>query len=243
VLVSAGAISNALAGTEIGVIFNKPLGTGAATLANYSLDNGATITAANYYSKSTGPLTVDANGDRVPDNSSGVVLSVSALDHSKSYHLTVSGVQDEFGNIIAANSSVAVALSSFTWESMGETVTNSANPTGATNAVFTTGTNSWNLVNGGNNFWGTEDDITMVYETVKGDFDRTVQVEWSEPSSHWARAGISARASVAIADDFGPTVPEYQMVISDPETNVIYGSVDDSPANDQYETNRRFGHW
>ena len=239
VLVSAGSISNQLGGTDLGVIFSKALGAGAATLANYSLDNGATISSANYFAKAAGTLTVDASGNRSPDYASGVVLSVSTLDPSKSYHVTVSGIQDEFGNTIAANSSVPVSVSPFTWESMGETVTNSANPTGATNTVFTTGTNSFNLVNGGNAFWGTEDDITMVYETVKGDFDRTVQVEWNEPSSHWARAGISARASVALADDFGPTVPEYQMVISDPETNVVYNSVADSPANDAYETNRR----
>ncbi|HEY3853550.1 MAG TPA: Ig-like domain-containing protein [Verrucomicrobiae bacterium] len=238
-LVSAGAISNALAGTEIGVVFNKPMGAGITTLANYSVDNGATITAANYWSKAAGTLAVDANGNREPDYDSGIVLSVSTLDPSKSYHVTVSNVKDAFGNLIAANSSIPVSISPFTWESMGETVTNSANPTGATNAAFATGTNSFNLINGGNAFWATEDDITMVYETVKGDFDRTVQVEWNEPSSHWARAGLSARASVAIADDFGPTVPQYQTVLSDPETNVVYGSVDDSPANDQYETNRR----
>jgi hypothetical protein len=243
-LVSAGSISNQLAGTEIGVIFSKALGAGAATLANYSLDNGATISAASYVAKSSGVVTAQPltpTGTRVLDRESGVILSVSPLDPTKSYHLTVTGVQDEFGNKLAAGSVIPVSVSPFTWVSMGETVTNSANPDGATNETFAVGTNSFNLVNGGNAFWGTEDDITMVYETVKGDFDRTVQVEWNEPASHWARAGISARASVALADDFGTTVPQYQMVISDPETNVIYGGVEDSPGNDQYETNRRLG--
>jgi len=237
-VVSAGAISNQLAGSEIGVIFSKSLGAGAASLANYSLDNGATITAATYVQDSSGTLTVDSNGFRVPDRESGVVLSVSALNPADTYHLTVKNIQDNFSNAMAT-AVVPVEVTPFTWVSLGETVTNSANPTGATNETFTVGTNSFNLVNGGNAFWGTEDDITMVYETVDGDFDRMVQVEWNEPSSHWARAGISARASVSPADARGTTTPEYQMIISDPETNVVYGSVADSPANDQYETNRR----
>lgn len=74
----------------------------------------------------------------------------------------------------------------------------------------------------------------MVYESVSGDFDKTAQVEWNDPSSNWARSGISARVSVAPADAIGTTVPQYQMIISDPETKF-----DGSAANDQYETNRR----
>jgi len=90
-----------------------------------------------------------------------------------------------------------VSISPFTWISLGNTVTNNENLDGATNQVIAVGTNSFDLINGGNAYWGTEDDITMVYETVNGDFDRTVQVEWSDWASHWARAGIQARASVA----------------------------------------------
>jgi hypothetical protein len=254
VIVSVGALQNTgnplqqggltqVAGTEIGVIFNEPLSGSAVTnLASYSLNNGAKITAARYVPGASGQTLIvpDApGGSRVQDFQSGVILSVTNFSLANSYNLTVTGVQDAYGITIAPNTVMPVSISPFTWISLGNTVTNNENLDGATNQVIAVGTNSFDLINGGNAYWGTEDDITMVYETVNGDFDRTVQVEWSDWASHWARAGIQARASVAPADAIGTTVPEYQIVISDPETNIIYGGVVDSPANNQYETNRR----
>jgi hypothetical protein len=254
-VVSVGALQNTgnplqpnqPAGTEIGIVFDKILGAGAANLANYSLDNGATITAARYVPGSSGQTIIVPDvpgGNRLPDNETGVILSVSALNPADTYHLTVTGIQDTFGNVIAAGTIVPVTSSPFSWISLGDTVTNLANPNGATNQVFAVATNSFNLVNGGNAFWGTEDDITMVYETVNGDFDRTVQVEWSDPASHWSRGGIQARASINPADVepiVNTTAPDNIIAISDPETNAIYAGVVDSPANNQYEGNYRPG--
>jgi hypothetical protein len=145
----------------------------------------------------------------------------------------VKSVADVHGNAITTQT-VPVIQSTFSWVSLGVTVTNTANPNGAENDAFAVGTNGFNLINGGNAFWGTEDDITMVYEKISGDFDKTTQVDWNDPSSNWARSGISVRESVATADAIGDTASRYQMVISDPETKF-----DGSAANDTYETNRR----
>jgi hypothetical protein len=232
-IVSVGAITNQLTGAEIGLIFNKPLKSSTVVAANFTLDNGATVSSAFLVTNSSGLTTILADGTRLPDREQGVVLSVSALNPATSYNVTVKGVSDYLGNTLTS-ASAPVVQSPFSWVSLGNTTTNTANPNGAPNNVIAVGANSWNLVNGGNAFWGTEDDITMIYESVTGDFDKVAQVEWNDPSSNWARSGISARVSVAPADAIGATVPQYQMIISDPETKF-----DGSAANDAYETNRR----
>jgi hypothetical protein len=233
-VVSVGSLQNQLAGSEIGVIFNKPLnGTSAATLGNYSLDNGATVTAAYWVTNSSGFTAIFPDLSRVPDREQGVVLSVSALNPATAYHLTVQNVQDYLGNTMGSVTLPAVQ-SPYTWVSLGVTGTNDANPNGIENNALAVGSNSWNLVNGGNAFWGTEDDITFIYQPITGDFDKTEQVEWNDPSSNWARTGILAREDVNPANAIGLTVPRYQSVISDPETKF-----DGTSANDQFETNRR----
>jgi hypothetical protein len=257
VIVSAGALPNTgnplqqggttqVAGTEVSVIFSKPLAGSAVTnLASYSLNNGATVLAARYVPGAAGQTLIVPDvvgGAREPNEQSGVILTVTNFNLTDSYELTVTGVQDIFGISIAAGAVMPVAISPFNWISLGVTVTNNENLDGATNEVIAVGTNSFNLINGGNAYWGTEDDVSMVYETVKGDFDRTVQVEWSDPASHWARAGISARATINPGDVLpivNTTAPVNIITISDPETNAIYGGILDSIANNQYEGNYR----
>jgi hypothetical protein len=234
VVVSAGSIKNQLAGMEVGVIFNKPLTmSSAASAANYTLDNGATVSLAAWVTNSSGFINILPDGTRVPDRQQGVVLSVSALDPATSYKLTVNNVSDYLGNTINSVT-VPVVQSPFTWVSLGVTTTNSANPNGVTNEVLTVGPNSWNLVNGGIAFWGTEDDITMVYEAVTNDFDKTEQVEWHDPSSNFAGSGICAREDTNPANAIGPTAVRYQSVLSNPETKF-----DGSAANGAYLTNYR----
>jgi len=233
-VVSAGSLLTFAGGTEIGVIFDKPMtGSSLTAAANFTLDNGATVSAARYVTNSSGFTTFLPDGTRVPDRQQGAILTVSALNPATSYHVTVKNVSDYLTNVLTSQT-VPVVQAPFTWVGMGDVATNTANPNGVENDALAVGTNSFNLVNGGNAFWTTEDDITMVYEKITGDFDKTTQVEWHDPSSNWARSGISAREDVNPTNAIGPTAPRYQMVISDPETKF-----NGQGANDAYETNRR----
>jgi hypothetical protein len=241
VVVSAGSLQNYGGGNEIGVIFNKQMtGSDVANAANFTLDNGATVTSARWVTNSSGFTAYLPDGTAIPNRQQGAVLQVSALNPSTAYHLTVKNVHDSLNNLLGSQT-IAVAQAPFTWVGMGLVTTNTANPNGVDNEAFAVGTNSFNLVNGGNAFWGTEDDITMVYQKITGDFDKKTQVEWNDPSSNWARAGISARENIdptnALAtfpDGSLGEPPRYQMVISDPVTKF-----DGTGANDAYETNRR----
>jgi hypothetical protein len=226
VLVSAGSLKTFAGGTEVGLLFDEALtGSSTSALSNYTINNGATITAARYVTNSSGLDTFQQ----------GVILTVTGVTPGSSYTVTAKGVADAKGNAIATAQSATFTASNLSWVGIG--TENNAN--GAQDNAFAVATNSFNLVNGGSAFWGTQDDITMVYEPITGDFDRVTQVEWNDPSSNWARAGISARESLnngqATTDAAGANpASRYQMIISDPVTKY-----DGTGANDQYETNRR----
>jgi len=226
VLVSAGSLKTFAGGTEVGLLFDEALtGNSTTALSNYTINNGATISAARYVTNSSGLNTFQQ----------GVILTVTGVTAGNSYTVTAKGVADAKGNAITTAQSATFTASAYSWVGLG--TANNAN--GSENDAFAVSTNSFNLVNGGNAFWGNEDDITMVYESVSGDFDRVTQVEWNDPSSNWARAGISARESLnngdATTDASGANpASRYQMILADPVTKF-----DGTGANDQFETNRR----
>jgi hypothetical protein len=223
-LVSAGSLKTFAGGSEVGLLFDEAL-TGSTTtaVANYTIDNGAAITAARYVTNSSG----------LNSFQQGVILSVTGVTPGNTYTVTAKGVADAKGNAIATPQSATFTASNFSWISLGATVN------GVSNEAIAVGTNGFNLVNGGNAFWGSTDDITMVYEPVSGDFDKEAQVEWNDPSSNWARAGISARESLnkgqPTTDATGDNpASRYQMILADPMTKF-----NGSGANNAFETNRR----
>lgn len=224
VLVSAGSLKNFTGPSEVGLIFDEALSASSiGTLANYTLNNGATVTAARHVTNSSGLNRFEQ----------GIILTVNNLTAGNNYTVTVKGVADAKGNAIVTPQSASFTASTFNWISIGATAGD------VKNEAIAIGTNGFNVVNGGNAFWNTTDDITMVYETISGDFDKQAQVEWNDPSSQWARAGIGARESLNNGqattgpDDANPA-SRHQMVISDPETKF-----DGTAANRQFETNRR----
>ena len=225
-LLSAGSLTTFAGGDEVTLVFYEPIAaSSSAPLSNFTLNNGAAVTAARIVTNSSGLDTIQ----------SGVILSATGITPGSSYTVTVKGVADLHGNAITTPQTQTFTASPFSWLSL-ESATN---PNSGENDAFAIGTNSFNLVNGGNAFWGTEDDITMVYEKVTGDFDRQAQVQWNDPSSNWARAGLSARESLnagqPTTDDTGANpASRYQMVLSDPMTKF-----DGTAANDGWETNRR----
>jgi hypothetical protein len=224
VALSAGSLKNFTGPSEVGIIFDEAIAPGSITaLGNYTLNNGATVTAARLVTNSSGLNRLEQ----------GIILTVNNLTAGNNYTLTVKGVADGKGNAIVTPQNLNFTASAFSWVSIGDTAN------GVSNEAIAIGQDGFNVVNGGNAFWNTDDDITMVYETINGDFDKQAQVEWNDPSSQWARAGISARESLnngqgtTGTDDVNPA-SRYQMIISDPET--MYNG---AAANRQYETNRR----
>ena len=226
-IVSAGAlkhfISDTEEATEVTVILDEPVTEASATaLANYTLSAG-TITAARLVSNSSGTDTVEQ----------GVVLTATGLSAGTTYTVSVKNLADLLGNSSATPVSKSFTLSKLSWASIG-TVADFAPA-----AFSLKGDTDFNLVSGGNAFWNAEDDITMVYESITGDFDRIAQVEHNDPSSNWARSGISARESLNNGAPTTATAGEnpasrHQMIIADPATKF-----DGSAANNAFETNRR----
>jgi len=81
--------------TKVNVIFSEPVSAATAgTAANYKINNGVTVSAA----------TVSTNNPRQ------VELTTSSIAKGSTNQLTVSGVQDRFGNTIAASSSINIGL-------------------------------------------------------------------------------------------------------------------------------------
>jgi len=64
------------------------------------------------------------------------------------------------------------------------------------NAVALKTDTDFDLISGSSANWANYDEATFVYEEITGDFDRIARVEYQDPSSQWARAGILARTSL-----------------------------------------------
>jgi hypothetical protein len=80
--------------TKVVVIFSEPVSAATANVAaNYKINNGINVTAA----------ALAANGKNVE-------LTTSTIAAGSKNQLTVTGVQDVFGNVIAANSSIEVGV-------------------------------------------------------------------------------------------------------------------------------------
>jgi hypothetical protein len=223
-VLSAGALKTFGGITEVGLIFDDTITASSTTaLSNYTLNNGAAVTAVRFVTNSSG-LDVFQQG---------VILTVTGVTPGSTYNVIVKGIADAKGNVMSAPQTVTFTASKYSSIALGATINDTRDES------IAVGTNGFNLVNGGNAFWNATDDITMVYEPVTGDFDKITQVEWNDPSSNWARAGISARESLnngGITTDSAGDNPasRYQMIISDPATKF-----DGTAANDSYETNRR----
>ena len=223
-LASAGSLKTFAGASEVGLLFDEALtGSSTTALANYTINNGAAITAARYVTNSSG----------LNSFQQGVILTVTGVTPGNSYTVTAKGVADAKGNAISTAQSTTFTASNFNSIFLGATLND------VKNEAIAIGTNSFNLVNGGNAFWASTDDITMVYEPVSGDFDKQAQVEWNDPSSNWARAGISARESLnnglPTTDAAGDNpASRYQMILADPMTKF-----NGATANNAFETNRR----
>jgi hypothetical protein len=214
VVVSAGGVKHDTA-IEVSLVVDEPLDAAASlALSNFTLSSG-TVTAAHYVTNASGFLS----------RQKGIVLSTTGLTAGSSYTLTVKGLKDISGNT-SGSTTVPIKISSLTWTGLGNN-----NPDFPADVV-SGGTNGFNVNAGGNSFWGTEDDVTFVYEKITGDFDKVVRVEAQDASSNWARAGLMVRESL---DSLADTASRYQEVNADPAPIKFDGT----PSNNQFESNRR----
>ena len=115
------------------------------------------------------------------------------------------------------------------------------------NGVVAVAPNAFDVYSDGIGEWATYDETTFVYEQVTGDFDKEVRVEYQDPSSQWARAGIVARdvtnfgvnraaqtGSGASAPPYDGLAGRYQKCHVNPVVTVM-----GTPGNDSWEGNRR----
>ena len=223
-LVSVAALPSQTGGTfDVGVTFDEPLDSvSATTTANYTLSAG-TITGIKFFAASP-----------------GVVLTVSGLTAGNNYTVTVVDVADPYGNKMAS-ANLPITFSSMHWGVVG------ADEAQLGNGVVAVGANAFDVYSDGVTEWGAYDEATFVYEQVTGDFDKEVRVEYQEPSSQWARAGLIVRdvtnfgVNRALQQGANSTpapwdgiAGRYQKVHVNPVLTAM-----GTPGNNSYECNRR----
>ena len=215
-LVAASALASQSGATfDVGVTFDKLLDPASAeTLANYTLSAG-TRTAVKYYA-----------------GSPGVVLTVSGLTVGNSYSVTVANVADPYGNHITS-ANLPFTVSSLHWGVVG------GNELNLSNGVVAVSPNAFDIYSDGIGEWGAYDETTFVYEQITGDFDKEVRVEYQDPSSQWARAGLIARDVTNFgvnraAQQEGGAAGRYQKIHVNPVTTAM-----GTPGNNLWEGNRR----
>ena len=170
IVTGAGALSSTNGTSfDVGVSFSIPPSQAAeTTIANYHLSSG-TVTAVTLFT-----------------NSPEVVLTATGLAVGSNYTVTVSGLTDSVGNAIPATN-LSFTVSKMQWGVVG------ADQLQLGNGVVPVAANGFDIYSDGIAEWGNYDETTFVYEKINGDFDKKLRVEYQDPSSEWARAGLIAR--------------------------------------------------
>ena len=192
-ITGVGTLLKTSGAVEIGIGFDERLDPASAvTTGNYTLSSGS-VTGARYEPYAASAL------------HSAVVLTTSGLAAGGNTTLTVTGVKDVKGNPMPATPKTIVVTSKFKWAAIGgNDYQDGVLPTGwdqtpanyYDDAVAVGNDKDFDLISGGSQNWNNYDEDTFVYEPITGDFDRVVRVEYQDPSSYWARAGIMARKTV-----------------------------------------------
>lgn len=189
---TAGAILNN-GKQEVGITFDElvdPAALGVA--ANYSIDKGK-IDSVSVVTRPTTGFSPDlvASGFVVPEYYAAKLI-VSGLNPGDKATVTVKNIKDTKGNTISSATASFTAEGSIKWAVVGAAEAGA----GFVNDVVRVGDEGFDLLSGGVAFWSNYDELTMVYEEITGDFDKTVQLVYQDPSSQWARTGLQARESL-----------------------------------------------
>lgn len=193
----------------------------------------ATVNVSANYTLSPGSI----SNFQMVTNDNGVLLSTTGLSAGTKGTVTVRGVSDIFGNVMPpTNVSFTVPpANSIQWASIGS-------PT-LPAEVVPVGSNGYDVISGGKQFWGTYDEVTFVYESKTGDFDVQVQVVEQDFSSKWARGGLQVREATdegKTQDDVtgGYDFSAYREVHAN--ANGTTGDQNQG-SNNSFEANRRLG--
>jgi hypothetical protein len=209
VIVGVGSVIRGTA-IELGVGFDENVEEASATtLANYALSKGA-VTGVRYEKYAhTGGSAFFTMGTAGPFYGSAVVLTTSGLAGGDNVTVTVKNVRDLKGNPISAPgvSKSLTITKKMKWATMGgndylegNTCNLNITPDPALwpDDVVAYSQSDFDLISSGSANWNNYDEATFVYEEVTGNFDKVVRVEYQDPTSQWARAGLCATPS---ADD------------------------------------------
>lgn len=208
---------------EIGVGFDEALDDpSAGTAANYALSKGAVSKVrVEKYDTPRDPTAVVTTAG-------AVVLETTGLAKGDTVTVTVKNVKDSLGNGIAAAgvSKSLTVTSKMSWVAVGgNDYQQGATPTGwdqtganyYDDVVALSNDKDFDLISGGSANWNNYDEATFVFEQVTGDFDRVARVEYQDPSSQWARAGLMIRktldADVARAQVDGGYAMSQNMIV------------------------------
>ncbi len=239
VVEAAGAILNGTA-IEVGVRFDENVTEATATaLANYTLSKGS-ITGVRYqkFAHADGaPFFV--LGTAGPFYGAAVVLTTSGLASGDTVTLTVNNIQDLKGNTMTtAAAKMFTVTSKMKWTTIGgndildgyiEGIDNSAALWPEDVAAYSEA--DFDVIGSGTSNWDSYDEATFVYEEVTGDFDKVVRVEYHDPTSQWARAGLCATPSADTGMARGGTMAKRFLQRANPA--VIWNG---SAGNNQYES-------
>jgi hypothetical protein len=101
--------------------------------------------------------------------------------------VTIKSVKDAKGNAITSVTVPFTVDSKMKWGVVG------AAELAKGNWVVPVAKNGFDVYSDSIGEWGNYDEATIVYESITGDFDKKVRVEYQDNSSQWARAGLIVR--------------------------------------------------
>ena len=215
---AAALPSNTGTTVDVGIAFDEPVNeTSAGLQANYTVSKGS-IQSLTYYPKSKSAL-----------------LKVSGLNPGDAATVTVKNVADAAGNKITSADAAFTVSNVLKWGVVG------ASELGLGNYVVPVSENGFDVYSDGIGEWASYDEATFVYEEITGDFDKKVRVEYQDPSSQWARAGLIARDvtnfGVDRAAQEGGAAGRYQKVHVNPSGPTMTGP--GTAGNNAWEGNQR----
>jgi hypothetical protein len=187
--------------TTLQVVFSEGVAAPSATTpGNYTLNNGATVSAAAFGA-----------------DTRTVALTTSTLAFGTTYRLTVNNVQDRAvtPNTISPGSYVDFTASEYASTDIG-------NPPLA-GSQTRLGSSAFDIVGSGT-IGGTSDSFHFDYEMRTGNFDVRVRVPYFEPTDAWAVAGLMARESLNANSTFAAALATPAMVGSFFESRATTGA-------------------
>lgn len=183
---------------------------------------------------------VTLEGIRYLPLNNAVVLTVTGLRTNDLYSVAVRNLLDT-NNIAIPEARASFSALGFSWAAIG------AQELGfAADTVFV-GTNSFDLVSGGSQLRAEYDESTFAYERESGDFDKKLRIQFQEPSSAEARAGLMVREEVDEGrprplDPGDPSLAfsRYIQVHVNPAGTAFTEDGSPVPANNVYQINVRY---